>query len=56
MLTSSPQAIEWKAREKEGFWRKKQEMDYFAVLGLDPGADEEAVKKAYKSLAKRWKL
>ena len=31
-------------------------MDSFAVLGLEHGAEEEEVKKAYKSLAKRWIL
>ena len=35
---------------------KNKEMDSFAVLGLEHGAEEEEVKKAYKSLAKRWRL
>ena len=35
---------------------KNKEMDSFAVLGLEHGAEEEEVKKAYKSLAKRWIL
>ena len=38
---------------KKAFGEKDQEMDSFAVLRLDPGAGEEEVKKAYKSLAKR---
>ena len=35
---------------------KNKEMDSFAVLGLEHGAEEAEVKKAYKSLAKRWIL
>ena len=31
-----------------------QKRDYYEVLGLDKSADEAAIKKAYRSLAKKY--
>ena len=28
--------------------------DYYEVLGVDKSADEAAIKKAYRQLAKKW--
>ena len=31
-----------------------EKRDYYEVLGVDKGADEQALKKAYRSLAKKY--
>ncbi|MYI07257.1 MAG: J domain-containing protein, partial [Gemmatimonadetes bacterium] len=28
--------------------------DYYAILGVDPKADDDAIKKAYRRLAKKY--
>ena len=32
----------------------EQKRDYYEVLGVDRGADEGAIKKAYRALAKKY--